>query len=79
MRPTSPEVPIGTLSTKEKTVSEPKLVAQHTGGTIVGVPFESADGSEASEFDQQEFEHVLVSAYIHTDPATGLTFALTSG
>lgn len=61
MRPTSPEVPTGTISAKEKTVSEPRLVAQHTGGTIIGIPFEMGDSNEASEFDQQEFEHVLVS------------------
>ena len=65
MRPSSPDVPSGTVPAKEKTVSEPRLVPQHTGGTIVGVPFDSGDGNEASEFDQQGFEHVLVSTCIH--------------
>lgn len=64
IRPTSPEVPTGTIPAKEKTVSEPKLVAQLTGGTIIGIPFDSGDSNEAGEFDQQEFEHVLVSTGI---------------
>ncbi|KZT71430.1 FH2-domain-containing protein [Daedalea quercina L-15889] len=58
IRPTSPEIPVGATAAKEKIVSEPKLVEQHTGGTIVGNAFDSTD-EDPNDLDELEFEHVL--------------------
>ncbi|OJA15980.1 hypothetical protein AZE42_09795, partial [Rhizopogon vesiculosus] len=46
-------------STKRKSVSEPVLVQQHTGGSIMSILEPSVPEDEIVDIDQAEFEHYL--------------------
>jgi diaphanous 1 len=58
-QPAAPASPPSS-SMKRKSVSEPVLVQQHTGGSIMSTSEPSVPEDEVLDIDQAEFEHCLV-------------------